>query len=66
MAGNISGRSFFAPDVKAKNASDTKAYLPGLCITLRKDHYYTTVAEAQRMEPPGAYQAQFHWYERKG
>jgi hypothetical protein len=54
MAG--SGRGIFAPDAKSKNLSGAKYYLPGFCIKLRRDHYFTTVGGARHMEPAGAYQ----------
>jgi hypothetical protein len=66
MAGNGGGRGVFAPDVKAKNVAGAKAYLPGFCITLRKDHHYTIVSGAQHVEPASAYHAQFHWHEGEG
>jgi hypothetical protein len=58
MAG--SGRGVFAPDAMSKNLPGAKYYLPGFCITLRWDHYFTTVEGVHHMEPAGAYQAQFH------
>ena len=66
MVGNGTGRGVFTPDVRAKNASGAKAYLPGFCITLRQEHHFTTVAEAHHTEPAGFYHAQFHWYEGEG
>jgi hypothetical protein len=66
MAGNGTGRGVFAPDTRAKSASGAKAYLPGFCITLRKDHYFTTATGAPQMETAGEYQAQFHWHEGEG
>jgi len=61
MAG--SGRGVFAPDAGSKSLPGAKYYLPGFCITLRRDHYFTTVDGAHHMELAGAYQAQFHWHE---
>ena len=49
MAGNGTRRGVFASDVRATNASRAKAYLPGLCITPRHDHHYTTY---RRRGPP--------------
>ncbi len=66
MAGNGTGRGVFAPDVRAKNASGAKAFLPGFYITMRQDHHYTTAAGAHHMEPTGTYKAQFHWHEGEG
>ena len=66
MAGSGEVRGIFTPDTKAKNAAGAKAFLPGFCIELQQDHYYTTAAGAQQVEPAGAYQAQFHWHEGEG
>ena len=66
VAGNGTGRGVFAPDVRAKNATDAEAYLPGFCITLRNDHHFLTVAGAHHTEPTWPYQAQFHWHEGEG
>ena len=54
LAGSGTARGIFAPDAKAKNQAGTKAYLPGLCFTLKRDHYYTNVAGVQHMEAAGA------------
>ena len=66
IAGNGGGRGVFALDVKAKNVSGAKAYLPGFCIILHEDHHYTHVFGAQHVEPTDAYQAQFYWHEGGG
>jgi hypothetical protein len=66
MAGNGTGRGVFAPDARAKNTSGAKAYLPGFCITLRKDHHFITATGTPQVEAAGAYQAQFHWHEGEG
>jgi len=66
MAGNGSGRGVFAPDTRAKCASGSKAFLPGFCISLRRDHHFTTAAGVHHTETAGAYQAQFHWHEGEG
>ena len=55
MAGNGGGHSVFASDARAKNVSGAKAYLPGFCITLRRDHHYETVSGANHVESEGAY-----------
>jgi hypothetical protein len=66
LAGNGTGRGVFIPDARAKTTSGAKAYLPGLCITLRRELHYTTAAGAHHTEPAGLYQAQFHWHEGEG
>jgi hypothetical protein len=58
-----SGRGVFAPNATSKNLPCAKYYLPGLCITLRRDHYFPTVKGAHHIKPAGAYQALFHWHE---
>jgi hypothetical protein len=63
MAGNGGGRGVFALDVKAENAAGAKAYLPGFCITLRREHHYTDASRARHVEPAGAYHTQIHWHE---
>jgi hypothetical protein len=60
MAGSGAIRGAFATDTRAKNQSRAKAFLPGFCITLRRDHGYTTAAGAYHVEQARAYQAQFH------
>jgi hypothetical protein len=65
IVGNGGGRGVFAPSVKAKNAADAKAYLPGFCITLRRDHHYTAFFGAHHVKP-ASYRAQFHWHEEEG
>ena len=52
MAGIGTGRGVFTLDAKSKNLSGAKVYLPGFCITIREDHYYTTVTRAQHMRTP--------------
>jgi hypothetical protein len=51
LAGSGTARGIFAHDANAKNQSVANAYLPGICITLKRGHYYTNVAGAQHMEP---------------
>jgi len=63
MAKNGGGRGVFAFDVKAKNVADAMSYLPGFCITLRRDHHYTVASRAQHVEPASAYHAHLHWHE---
>ena len=66
MAGSGTTSGIFTTDTRAKMQSRAKAFLPGFCITLRRDHSYTTVAGARQVEQAGAYQAQFHWHEGEG
>ena len=66
MAGNSGGHGVFAPDARAKNVLGAKAYLPGFCIILRRDHRYESVSGAHHVESAGVYQAQFHWHEGEG
>jgi hypothetical protein len=66
MAGSGATCGIFATDTKAKTLSRAKAFLPGFCITLRRDRSFTTVSGAHQVEQAGAYQAQFHWHEGEG
>jgi len=66
MAGSGTTCGIFTTDTRARTTSRAKAFLPGFCITLRRDHGYTTVAGAHQVEQAGAYQAQFHWHEGEG
>ena len=66
LAGRGTVRGIFHPYAKATNQAGANAYLPGFCITLKRDHYYTDVAGVQHMEPAGACQAEFHWQEGEG
>ncbi len=60
MAGSGATCGIFATDTRTKMQSRAKAFLPGFCITLRRDHNYTTVSGAHQVDQAGAYQAQFH------
>jgi len=62
MAGSGATYGVFAMDTKAKTHARAKAFLPGFCITLRRDYSYTTVSGVHQVEQTGAYQAQFHWH----
>jgi len=66
MAGSGNIRGVFVTDTRARNKSGSKAFLPGFCITLRRDHGYTTGAGAYHVEQAWAYKAQFHWHEGEG
>jgi hypothetical protein len=60
------GTRVFVPDSKSRDMPNSKAYFLGFCITLKKDHFFYTVAGMQQMEPTGDYQVVFHWHEGEG
>jgi hypothetical protein len=51
MAGG--GTRVLIPDSKSKDMPKSKAYLRGFCITLRKDHFFYTIAGKHQMESAG-------------